>query len=198
MAQFSRAVAENSSDPIAMWNLLSHFLPPNVSLTTENPAVDAMDVEMQDMSFTLFLPLWEQAPLDVACMRVADDGGTYTLAQHTHTSNTALVRDPVEATHFFLDSMLPGTWCPDQLAAMDEPIPNMLSQLDLANLGLATGIIGNNTLGVTRASLVQQRRSTSNDPELVLHPIEMRVSACKVLVYWYLSSTGMRYGVSVA
>lgn len=197
MAQLSRAIAENSSDATRIWQLLSHFLPPNTTYDAENPEADAMEAELRDMSFTLFLPEWGNGPLDMECtwgvawwVHIL-----HILQTPTHSySFAALIQDPVEATHFLLNSMLPGVWCPDQLAATTQPIPNMLTQLGLANLGLGVGSLSNTTLGVTRASIVQREPSTTqNEAELVLHPIRSHVTACKVVVYWYLSSTGMRY-----
>lgn len=105
--------------------------------------------------------------------------------------HTALLDDPAEAVHVMLNSMLPGVWCPEQLEAATLPVPNMLYQLDLDNLALGFGTADNGQLGVARTFY----GTTPPSGTLVLHPVEGWGTACKSQVYWYLSTTGMRYGL---
>lgn len=103
-------------------------------------------------------------------------------------ATAALLDDPVEAAHFLLNSMLPGVWCPDQLAATTTPVPNMLAVLGLDSLALGFGTMDNGVLGVART--VSGPSATSSS--LALHPVEGQGTACKAQVFWYLSTTGMR------
>ena len=87
-----------------------------------------------------------------------------------------------------LSSMLPGVWCPDQLAASTDPIPNMLSWLGLDNLALGFGTLEDGSLGVARTVA----GATPQAGALALHPMQQQGTVCKAQVLWYLSTTGMR------